>query len=85
MQDNNETFELPIDEINKTIKINKCVSLTLDIFITIGCLLNILDNDLIRDLINSTFEFKTTTVISGFNAFFSFIVLIVTNVYYFLQ
>ena len=78
-------YEIPVDKINNTIKINKCLTLVINIFIAIGSILNILDNDLIRDLINGEYKFQRTTIISGINEFYSFVALIVSNVYYFLQ
>jgi len=78
-------YEIPVAKINSTIKINKCLTLVINIFITIGSILNILDNDLVRDLINGDYKFQRTTIISGINAAYNFAALIVSNVYYFLQ
>jgi len=67
---------------NKMNKI-RCLSFTINLFISIGCLLGILDNDLLRDIINGEYKSQISNYISGINMGYSFILLIASNVAYF--
>ena len=74
-----------VEQVDKNETKIKTASLFINIFLTIGMVLNIMDNDLIRDIINGEYKFQRSTVISGINIAYSFIVLVVSNVYYFIQ
>ena len=74
-----------IQQITKNETKIKTVSLLVNICLTVGMVINILDNDLIRDLINGEYKFQRSTPISTINVAYSFIVLVASNVYYFVQ
>jgi len=74
-----------VEQVNKTETKNKTMSLLINIFLSVGMVLNILDNDLMRDIINSEYKFKRSVIISGINIGYSIVVLVVSNIYYFLQ
>ena len=74
-----------VQEITKNETKIKTVSLLVNIFLTVGMIINILDNDLIRDVINGEYKFQRSTPISATNAIYSFIVLVASNIYYFVQ
>ena len=61
------------------------VTLLVNIFLTVGMIINILDNDLIRDIINGEYKYQRSTAISATNAIYSFVVLVASNIYYFIQ
>jgi len=71
-------YEKAKNKINKA----KCLSFTINLFISIGCLLGILDNDLLRDIINGDYKAQSSNYISGINAVYNLILLIVSNVVY---
>ena len=56
-----------VEQVDKNETKIKTVSLFINIFLTIGMVLNIMDNDLIRDIINGEYKFQRSTVISGIN------------------
>lgn len=58
------------------------VTLVINIFICISQILNILDNEIIVDLINGEFEWKTSTPISICAVGFDVIIFIASNVIY---
>ena len=74
-----------VQEITKNETKIKTVSLLVNIFLTVGMVINILDNDLIRDLVNGEYKFQRSTPISAINVIYSFIVLVASNIYYFVQ
>ena len=74
-----------VAQVDKSETKIKRVSMFINIFLTIGMLINILDNDLIRDIINGEYKFQRSTAISAINIVYSFIILVVSNIYYFVQ
>ena len=71
------------DDKNET-KISR-VSMFINIFLTIGMLVNILDIDLLRDIINGECKFQRSAAISGINIAYSFLILVVSNIYFFIH
>ena len=80
-----EDYVEAVEQVNKTETKNKTISLLINIFLSVGMLLNILDNDLMRDLINGEYKFKPSVIISGINIAYSAVVLVASNIYYFFQ
>ena len=72
-------YEKAKNKINKT----KCLSLTINILVSIGCLLGILDNDLLRDIINRDYKYQPSNYISGINAVYNFVLFIISNILYY--
>lgn len=83
--ENNCSDDCEFITIRKKIKINKCLSLLLYIFVSLGGILGILDNDLMRDIINGEFKFKPSVPISAFSIFYNLTLFIASNVVYFSQ
>ena len=80
-----EDYVEAVAQVDKNETKIKRVSMFINIFLTIGMLINILDNDLLRDIINGEYKFQRSTTISAINIAYSFIILVVSNVYYFVQ
>ena len=74
-----------VQEITKNETTIKTVSLLVNIFLTVGMVINILDNDFIRDLVNGEYKFQRSTPISAINSIYSFIVFASLNVYDFIR
>jgi len=80
-----DNYAEAVAQVDKNESKIKTVTLLVNIFLTVGMIINILDNDLIRDIINGEYKYQRSTAISATNAIYSFVVLVASNIYYFIQ
>jgi hypothetical protein len=72
------------EAVLKQTKIINLLSLLLNIYISVGSVLSILDNDVMRHVINGDFEYKPAFWFGLLAMFYDFITLITINVVFIL-